>query len=127
MNEVALSCSSKATGRPQALSRRNTLQVVAVGEPALVGDDVVLGAVAGGDVVLGDHRDQVGAGDAVDFLGLSFGDECAGLAFFSGWGLGIHGWFCLSLREARNNKRCRSRYQQYFDADGSLSTTQSRD
>src|SRR5262245_14469423 len=27
-NEVALSCSSKATGRPHALSRRNTLQVV---------------------------------------------------------------------------------------------------
>ena len=27
-NEVALSCSSKATGRPHALSRRKTLQVV---------------------------------------------------------------------------------------------------
>src|SRR5262249_25847161 len=28
MNEVALSCSSNATGMPHALSRRNTLQVV---------------------------------------------------------------------------------------------------
>ena len=27
-NEIALSCSSKATGRPQAFSRRKTLQVV---------------------------------------------------------------------------------------------------
>ena len=61
MNEVAPSCSSKATGRPHAFSRRKTLQVVAVGEPALVGDDVVLGAVAGGDVVLGDEGHQVGA------------------------------------------------------------------
>ena len=77
MNEVALFCSSKATGRPQALSRRNTLQVVAVGEPALVRDHVMLGAVAGGDVVLGDHRDEIGAVDAEDFLGLSLGDERA--------------------------------------------------
>ena len=28
MNDVSLSCSSNATGRPQAFSRRNTLQVV---------------------------------------------------------------------------------------------------
>ncbi len=37
MNEVALFCSSKATGRPQALSRRNTLQVVAVASRPLSG------------------------------------------------------------------------------------------
>ena len=48
------------------------------GEPALVRDDVVLGAVAGGDVVLGDHGDQVGAAfDLEDFLGLALGDEGA--------------------------------------------------
>ena len=37
MNEVALFCSSKAIGRPQALSRRNTLQVVAVASRPLSG------------------------------------------------------------------------------------------
>ena len=77
MNDVALFCSSNATGRPQALSRRNTLQVVAVASCALVGDHVMLGAVARGDVVLGDHRDEVGAVDAEYFLGLSLGDERA--------------------------------------------------
>ena len=45
---------------PHAFSRRKTLQVVAVASAALVRDDVVLGAVAGGDVVLGDQRHQVG-------------------------------------------------------------------
>ena len=65
-----------------------------MGEPALVGDDVVLGAVAGGDVVLGDQRDQMeAAGDLLDFLGLAFGDECTerigrGLAFCRS---GVHG------------------------------------
>jgi hypothetical protein len=70
MNEVALFCSSKATGSPQALSRRNTLQVVAVASAPLSG-------IARGDVVLGDDRDQVGAVDAVDFLGLTLGNERA--------------------------------------------------
>ncbi len=37
MNEVGLSCSSKATGRPQAFSRRNTLQVVALASRPLSG------------------------------------------------------------------------------------------
>src|SRR5665811_2580921 len=36
-NEIALSCSVKATGRPQALSRRKTLQVVAVASRPLSG------------------------------------------------------------------------------------------
>src|SRR5674476_1374412 len=36
-NEIALSCSVKATGRPQALSRRKTLQVVAVASRHLSG------------------------------------------------------------------------------------------
>ena len=36
-NEVSLSCSIKATGRPQALSRRNTLDVVAVAMRPLSG------------------------------------------------------------------------------------------
>src|SRR5262245_53548268 len=36
-NEVALSCCSNATGRPQALSRRNTLQVVALASRPLSG------------------------------------------------------------------------------------------
>ena len=77
MNEVALFCSSNAIGRPQAFSSRKTLQVVAVASRALVRDDVVLGAVACGDVVLRDHRNEVGADDAEYFLGLSFGDEFA--------------------------------------------------
>src|SRR6185436_7425535 len=49
-----------------------------VGEPALVGDDVVLGAVAGGDVVLGRKHDQVGlAGDLMNRLGFALGDQRA--------------------------------------------------
>ena len=49
-----------------------------VGEPPFVRNDVVLGAVAGGDVVLGDHGDQVGAVfDFEDFFGLALGDEGA--------------------------------------------------
>src|SRR6202162_4289439 len=36
-NEVGLSCSTKATGRPQALSRRKTLHVVAVASRPLSG------------------------------------------------------------------------------------------
>ena len=48
------------------------------GDAALVRDDVVLGAVAGRDVVLGDHGDQIGAAfDLVDFFGLALGDEGA--------------------------------------------------
>ena len=102
MNEVALSCSSKATGRPQALSRRNTLQVVGGGEPALVGNDVMLGAVAGGDVVLGDDRHEVGAVDAEYFLGLALGDERTerkGFGVSGRWG--VHGVFLCTKKKRR--------------------------
>ena len=37
MNEVALSCSTKATGTPQSFSKRNTLDVVAVAMRPLSG------------------------------------------------------------------------------------------
>ena len=48
------------------------------GEPPLVRDDVVLGAVAGRDVVLGDNGRQLGtAVDQMDLLGLALGDQGA--------------------------------------------------
>ena len=67
------------------------------GDAALVRDDVVLGAVAGGDVVLGEHADQVGiALDLVNLLGLALVDE--GAERLLGGGLDVHGRF-QSLRE----------------------------
>ena len=49
------------------------------GQPPLVRNDVVLGAIAGRDVVFGDHRHQVGtAFDLVDLLGLALGDQGTG-------------------------------------------------
>ena len=81
----------------------------AVGEPALVGNDIVLGAVAGGDVVLGDQRHQVGAaGELVDPLGLAFGDQRARGALRGGWRLGVHGCLCLSCEEKRRRIVCAS-------------------
>ena len=92
MNEVALSCSSKATGRPQALSRRNTLQVVAVASRPLSG---MMSCLAPSPAVmssLATTDDQIGAVDAEDFLGLSLGDERAerkGFGVSGRWG--VHG------------------------------------
>ncbi len=84
----------KATGKPHALSRRKTLDVVALAKRALVRDDVVLGAVAGGDVVLGNHGDQIGASlDLEDFFGLALDHERAE-RLFGGWAiryLNVHG------------------------------------
>ncbi len=59
----------------------------AVRKPAFLGDDVVLGAVAGGDVILGDDRHQVAALDLEYFLGLALGNESAKLL----GSLNVHG------------------------------------
>ena len=48
------------------------------GEPPLVRDDVVFGAVAGRDVVFGDNGRQAGpAVEQMDLLGLALGDQGA--------------------------------------------------
>jgi hypothetical protein len=52
----------------------------------------MLGAVAGGDVVLGDQNHQIGMADELmDFFGLALGDEGTEWGFFCGWGSGVHG------------------------------------
>ena len=54
----------------------------------------MLGAVAGGDVVLGDDRHQVGVtGEPINLLGLALGDERAGNGLGLGalCRLGVHG------------------------------------
>ena len=67
-----------------------------VGKPPLVGDDVVLGAVAGGDVVLGYENDQIGtAGDLMNLLRLALGDEGTERVLRAGafCRSGVHGLF----------------------------------
>ena len=61
-------------------------------DASFVRDDVVLGAVAGGDVVFGEHADQIGVAlDLMDLLGLALVDECAERLL--GGRLDIHGCF----------------------------------
>ena len=74
MNEVALSCSTKATGRPQAFSRRNTLQVVAVASRPLSG---MMSCLAPSPAVMSSLAttvDQIGpAFEQMDRFGLALG------------------------------------------------------
>ena len=77
MNEVALFCSSKATGRPQALSSRNTLQVVAVASRPLSG---MTSCLAPSPAVMSSLATTATRSEpliAEYFLGLSLGDERA--------------------------------------------------
>src|SRR4029079_19758467 len=75
------------------------------GELALVRDHVELGAVARGDVILGDDCDQIGTGDPEYFLGLSLGDKRAerkGFGMSGRWG--VHDLSCsCEKRSAENN------------------------
>ena len=67
-----------------------------IGQLALVGNDVVLGAITGGDVVLGDEGHQIGAaGDLMDLLGFTLGQKGADGIFPGGTGCRsvVHGSF----------------------------------
>src|SRR4029079_9226151 len=68
-------------------------------------DHVVLGAVARGDVILGDDCDQIGTGDPESFLGLCLGHKRAErrvLGMSGRWG--VHDLSCsCEKRSAENN------------------------
>ena len=84
-----LSCSTKATGRPQALSRRNTLDVVALASRPLSG---MMSCLAPSPAVMSSLEMTVtrsAAFDRVNFLGLALGHQGAERVF--GGYLDVHG------------------------------------
>jgi hypothetical protein len=82
----------EADGKPAGLEQAEYIAGGLVGEPALFRDEIVLGAIAGGDVVLREHRHQARlARDLMNAFGLAFGDKGTERVFRAFYGFGVHG------------------------------------